>query len=370
MDSGIPIARLLGVAFLFVFVAIAVSDVLLSSAVGEGSMSEMLVSAVNNLVRLRISNLVALLNSVGIVVLAVLLYQAFGEQHRIIAQVALGWWLAEAVVLALSRLSIYALIPLSQDFVQAGAPAGSHYQTLAQARYQGLNRQGYVIHMLFLCLGGVLWTYLLFASRQVPRALALWRLAAIALLAVNTLATLYDREWGPAKLTAIAGLLYLPFEPVIGLWLLIRGFYSVPCSHWPQPLAARARGCFRGRAAGSSVGAASSVERWKVSDGCTKSRRLSWANWSPTRNCCEKGCWRRCGRKACRTGRCSTSVAAQVTCTTGCSPMAQPRSWESSSTPTICRRRGHWRGTWITKAMSRTSRVTSWGLRARLSPQT
>ena len=166
------VIRLLGVAQLFVFVASMLSERLLISAVGSGGISDKLVNISNNLIQVRISNLVALLNSFGIVVLGVLFYMVFNKEYKIIALIALGCFLAEAITLAVSKIGGYALIPLSQEFIKAGAPESSYFQTLGDFLYHGVDRRGYDIHMLFFCLGGILWYYLLYISNSIPRTLS------------------------------------------------------------------------------------------------------------------------------------------------------------------------------------------------------
>ena len=74
MNVDVGAVRLLGAVFLFVFVASLLSERLLASAVRSGSKSEILVNISERLTLMRISNLIALMNCVGIVVLAALLY--------------------------------------------------------------------------------------------------------------------------------------------------------------------------------------------------------------------------------------------------------------------------------------------------------
>jgi hypothetical protein len=148
--------RFLGAAFLLVFVASMLSGALRDSAVGVGSISDQLVSIADNLTLMRVSILVELVTAIRIVMLAALLYVVFHEQYPIVALIALGWWLVEAIVLAVSKIGGYALLPLSRAYVDAGAPAASFYQTLGDFLYYGFDRQGWAIHMLFFCLGGIL----------------------------------------------------------------------------------------------------------------------------------------------------------------------------------------------------------------------
>lgn len=220
MNTEMSTIRLLGAAQLIVFVASMVSERLLASVVGSGPIASILVNVSKNLTRMRISNLVALLNSLAIVLLAVMFYVVFYEQYRIIALVALGCFVAEAITLAVSKVGAYGLIPLSQKFIEAGAPEPSYFLAMGDFLYHGLDRLGYDIHMLFFCLGGILWYYLLYSSRLVPRALAIWGLAAICLLSIPILLVLNRRGTTPLM---VLGLPYAPFELVLGVWLLVKG---------------------------------------------------------------------------------------------------------------------------------------------------
>jgi hypothetical protein len=221
LNTEMSTLRLLGAAQLLVFAASMVSERLLASVVGSGPIASILVNVSKHLTRVRISNLVALLNSLAIVLLAVMFYVVFYKQYRIIALVALVCFVAEAIILAVSKIGAYGLIPLSQDFIEAGAPEPSYFQTLGNFLYHGLDRLGYDLHMLFFCLGGILWYYLLYSSRLVPRPLGIWGLVAICLLSIPVLLMLYRR--GPTPLMVL-GLPYAPFELVLGIWLIVKGF--------------------------------------------------------------------------------------------------------------------------------------------------
>jgi hypothetical protein len=221
MNTEISTIRLLGAAQLFVFIASMLSERLLASVIGSGSISDKLVNVSNNLARMRISNLVALVNSLGIVVLGVMFYIVFNEQYKLIALIALGCFLAEGITLAVSKVGTYALIPLSQEFVEAGSPESSSFQTLGNFLYHGVDRRGYDIHMLFFCVGGILWYYLFFSARVIPLWLSIWGFAAVFLLTIPVLMVLYDRD---LTLSMVLGLPYAPYELVLGAWLILKGF--------------------------------------------------------------------------------------------------------------------------------------------------
>jgi hypothetical protein len=208
MNTEINTIRLLGAAQLIVIVGNLIMDSLLSSAVGSGSISDILVNISKNLPQMRFSNLVALGQTLAIVVLGVLYYAVFYKQYKIIALVALGCFLIAAITIAISKIGANALIPLSQEFVDAGAPETAYFQTLGDFLYFGVDRRGNDIHMLFLALGFLLTNYVFYISRCIPRAVSIWGLAAICLLLIPTVLTLYDREFLPGAM-----ILALPYAP-------------------------------------------------------------------------------------------------------------------------------------------------------------
>ena len=220
MNTSKNTIRLLGAAFLIVFVASILSGSLLNAAIGSGSISDNLVNVSNNLTLMRISILVELVTSIGIVVLAALLYVVLHKQNKIIALVALGWWLAEAITLAVSKIGAFALIPLSLEYVKAGAPDSSYFQALGDFFYYGFDRQGWFIHMLFFGLGGILWYTLFYSSRYIPRVLSVWGIVAVSLVLMDILLVLLNVI---PDLQMIILAPYLVFEALIGPWLMVKG---------------------------------------------------------------------------------------------------------------------------------------------------
>jgi hypothetical protein len=177
--------RLLGAAFLLVAFVSLISGLLLMSVVGSGSISDLLVNISHRLILMRISILGELVTSSGIVVLAGLLYIVLQKENKIIALIALGWWLAEAIFLAISQIGALALLPVSLDFVQAGTPAYSFYQTSGAFLYHDVNSLGITIHMWFYCIGGLLWYSLFYTSKSIPRVISLWGVLAVSVAFVG-----------------------------------------------------------------------------------------------------------------------------------------------------------------------------------------
>src|SRR6266496_1022750 len=216
LDKNAP--KFLGAMFLIVIVTSALGGGLLNSAVGSGSISDIFVNISNNLTLMRVAILADMVNSLGIIVLAVLLYVVLNKENKVIALIALGWWLAEAISIAISKIGAFALIPLSLDFVRAGTPENSFYQALGEFLYYGLTRQGYTIHMFFYCLGGILWYSLFYESKCIPRVIALFGLIAVSVGVVGI-----GFEFFGYAIPIFVYLPLLPFELTIGVWLMLRG---------------------------------------------------------------------------------------------------------------------------------------------------
>jgi hypothetical protein len=114
------------------------------------------------------------------------------------------------------------LLPLSQAYVQAGAPDVSHFHVLGD-RLLAADEIG-SIHVIVFCLGALMFYYALYQSRLIPRWLSGWGLiAAIPFLAsgllamfalINPLATIYVVLQLPLALQ----------EMVLAVWLIVKGF--------------------------------------------------------------------------------------------------------------------------------------------------
>jgi hypothetical protein len=207
----------LGAAFVFQF-ATSLAAGILSMSILTGSITEVLPDISSHVGQMRTSILLELLTSVGIIVMTSLLYLVLRDQNRGVALIAFGLWMAEAVMLAVKALGLYALLALSQGYVDAGTPA-PHTEPLGTFAL-AISQHATDIAMFFFCLGAFLWYFLLVQSRIVPRLLSLWGLVAVSLVLVATVLLVWDHSLDPGVAMYA---LYVPFELVLGVWLLVKG---------------------------------------------------------------------------------------------------------------------------------------------------
>ena len=222
MNSDKNTPRLLGMMFVIVAVASLLSGFILMSlnytpSGPPDNISETMINISDNPTTMMMSIVVELITAIGIVLLALLLYITLKKQNNIIALWAFGLWIIEAVTLAVREISAFALLGVSQEFVKAGVPDSSYFQTLGSLFYE-LTQFSYDALMVFYCLGGILFYYLFLKSKYVPKVLSLFGIIAASLGLIGTLFVLFDYN-----VPFYVFLPILPFELSIGVWLIAKG---------------------------------------------------------------------------------------------------------------------------------------------------
>ena len=210
-------SRVLGIAFLLQFVTSFSNGVFLKSAlIVPGSITESMIRIANNPLLMRAYILVDMLTALGIIFLGVALFLTLRKRNETIALVALGFYILEAVLLAVTRLEAFSLLGISQEYVTAGQSAS--LLTMGNLALKAMDFGGGTLHILVFCLGAILFYFLLYKSGVVPRILSLWGLITVFPMLIGTLLVLFDYE-APVFLYV----LYVPFELVIGIWILVKG---------------------------------------------------------------------------------------------------------------------------------------------------
>ena len=212
--------RILGVAFLLQFMTSFGNGVFLQPLwkVPDDIGATMNKIAANPWL-MRTSILLDTLTALGIVFLGAMLFVALRKQDEKTALVALGFYVVEAALLAVSRMEAFSLLRISQEYVTNGRPA--FLETMGALALESMDFAGVTLHMLAFCLGAILFYYLLDRARCVPRVLSLWGLIAVVPLLIGTLSALFGYE-----LPMFVYLPYIPFEFVVGVWLIAKGFNS------------------------------------------------------------------------------------------------------------------------------------------------
>ena len=221
MDKSSKLHRYLGIAFLLQFTTSIFNGVVFKeSAIGSGSIEEIMNRAAAHSWQVQTYILIDLFTALGIIFLGTALYTSLKKTNMVVAGTALGFYFLEAVLLAVSKAGTFSLLKISQQAASAGSTAGS--AQLAALSLEAMNYLGETLHVLVFCLGAILFYALFFKSRIVPRWLSLWGLITLIPLLVGTVLAVFGIEIPFGFYVP-----YVPFEFVIGVWLLAFGFQPV-----------------------------------------------------------------------------------------------------------------------------------------------
>lgn len=217
MNSVNNTSRVLGAAFLLQAVSSFVSNVfLLDPLVVPGNIIATMTNIANHAMQVRAGILGDMVTASGIIFLGAILFVVLRKQNEKIALVGLGFYILEAVLLAVSRLLTFSLLRVSQESVIAGHPA--YLQSLGNLVFETMHYGFGALAMLAFCFGAILFYYLLDKSRIVPRVLSLWGLITVFPCLIATLFILFGYQ-----VPFFVFLPYVPFEFFIGPWIMVKG---------------------------------------------------------------------------------------------------------------------------------------------------
>jgi hypothetical protein len=169
--------------------------------------------------------LIAFINGVAIVGIAVLMFPILKKHNEPIALGYVGFRITEFGIIMVYLTSPLLLIALSQEYAKAAAPDASSFQALGAVliavRYWGIRWV-----WLFNGLAGLMFAYLLYQSKLIPRFLSVWGLIGYAVLLPGTLLDMLghiDAQQGAAFVIVflVGGLFEVPVLPI---WLFVKGF--------------------------------------------------------------------------------------------------------------------------------------------------
>lgn len=120
-------SRILGVAFLLQAITSLVSGLIMKLALTvPGNISETMIKIANNAWLMRVNILGEIITALGIIFLGAVLFVVLRKQNEKMALTGLGFYILEAVLLAVSRMDAFSLLRISQEYVAAGNPAYSN----------------------------------------------------------------------------------------------------------------------------------------------------------------------------------------------------------------------------------------------------
>lgn len=218
MKSSRTVARIFGVFFLLAFVAYGVGNGIVESVINA---QEGLANIYANKVLLTWGAIMmALFHTFLNIGLAVIMFQVLQSYNKYMAYGYFSAAITATVMLIVGAVFLLLLVPISDEFVKAGATDKSSLQVLSILCKKG-NFLAYQIGMAIWGLGGLMLCYLLFHSKLVPRSISVWGFVGYIVFIAGTILELFGYKVG--LLLDIPGGL---FEIFLSVWLIVKGFNS------------------------------------------------------------------------------------------------------------------------------------------------
>ncbi len=218
MDTHRKAAIIVGALFILATVASSLGIFIFSSILDA---PDYLISASANEYQVIMAALFMLIYVVAAIGIAIMMYPILKKLNE---SLALGYVAArttEGILFTVYVVILLLLLTLSQEFVKAGTPDASYFQTggtLLQTASDWALSLGL---RLAFALSALILNYLLFSSKLVPRWISGWGLVGATLVFALLLL-----EFFSINLTEILDLPIALQEMVFAVWLIVKGFNS------------------------------------------------------------------------------------------------------------------------------------------------
>jgi len=222
--SQSKIVRVAGFMFLFSFIVPTLYWIFVLSKL---IVAENVIATANNIMAnellFRIGITIELIMSLGLVVLALALYTILKPVNKNLALLALLLKLIEAtIVVAIVLVSFIALQILNGEaYLTAFTP---EQLQVPVGLILNAHTTIYAIPMVFLGLDMLVFSYLFFKSKYIPKILAGFGILSFALIFIHALMYIIAPKYATMLINQI--IFYAPsglFEIIIGIWLLFKG---------------------------------------------------------------------------------------------------------------------------------------------------
>jgi hypothetical protein len=220
MNTNRKTAIIVGVLFLTAMVTSLLGGIWLESII---SAPDYLITVSAYETQVIIGVLLELTNGIAVVSIAVLMFPIFKKHDEALALGYVALRIIEAVIIIAAVISPLTLIALSQQYLSAGAAEAAYFQSLANSFLVVRAHLVGLLLAIFFSLGALLFYYLLYQSKLVPRFISVWGFIGAALvLTWNLLETFGNSiSWG-----MILALPIILNEIFLGIWLIGKGFNS------------------------------------------------------------------------------------------------------------------------------------------------
>jgi hypothetical protein len=203
------------IAFVFDLLSMAISEPILNAP-------DYLVNAYPNEIKVIIGILLEFIAAIAIVLIPIMLFPILKQHNERLALGYVGFRFLEGILFIFTVIKSLSLISLSQDFIGAGTPDASYFQTIGSS-IQAQMEWSTLIYIVIFTIGALMFYNVLYKSKLLPRFISVWGLIAAALLLAGALLGLFGLIHAP-KIMIFLGPPVALNEITLSIWLFGRGF--------------------------------------------------------------------------------------------------------------------------------------------------
>jgi hypothetical protein len=170
-----------------------------------------------------IGGLLALLAAFACAGIAICLYPVLKKHNEALALGSVGLRVMEGMLYIIGVVALLSLLTLSQEYVTAGASNASLYQ-VSGTLLQTVKTWAGQLSVLAFTTGAMMYYYVFYQSKLVPRWLSGWGFLGAALSLAAALLAIFGLL---IPFSTVFILLQLPIgvqEMVLAVWLIVKGF--------------------------------------------------------------------------------------------------------------------------------------------------
>jgi len=224
MDSYRKAAIIVGVLFIIATVAPIVSVIPLSVVplgfLGSEGDPDYLTAVSENENQVLIGALLWLAMTASVVAIPIVMFPILRKHNEYLALGYVGARIFEGFFDAVNVISLLLLLSLSREFVTAGAPVDSYFQTSGALLLAAIDWGSLMLDLAWL-LSVPVFNYVLYKSKLIPRWLSGWGLVG----GVLWLATWPVRMFGLSPpMIEIFAFPIAAQEMILAVWLIVKGF--------------------------------------------------------------------------------------------------------------------------------------------------
>ncbi|MFW9916040.1 MAG: DUF4386 domain-containing protein [Candidatus Thorarchaeota archaeon] len=221
MDTYKTNARMVGILFLAAIAAGVLAIPLLQS-IQEAP--DDLAEVSENESQVLLGALFMLIMAVACASIVIPMYPVLKKHNEPLALSSVGFRLIESVTYLVFALIMLSIVKLSQEFVEAGAPDTSYYQTLATLLLAASDWIFLIGSGLFFPLAAQMYCYIFYQSKLVPRWLSGWGFIAATLMMINAMLVILDIYTVSSIIFTLLNVPLALNEITLAIWLIVKGF--------------------------------------------------------------------------------------------------------------------------------------------------